>query len=468
MKKYLFLLLFFLFGIPVCAWIFIPSVANPKENEVPALIYNIMQDKPIRICIDFIETSSKNKDGGNKYSKKYIEPSDIRRNKYYDIMTSVIDASFGKYTDNAKKYIERSGRQEEFADVYKQLHTPKTVYINKGAGAKHCDSYPYDNSAVDLRIVAETNNELIRYQTGRAHAFSGSRSYIELFFHPDWIDNSSFSANKVLVNYANEQKYKTILLEPTLRHEIGHTLGLDDQYVGRSIDDEDKIHTLANILYLPSIPSVMGERDKNNNIRELTCDDAEGIINLLDFYSKEDKTYRKNNGWASLCHKDIIYIEAVPAKVSGTEYLEQLAYAKSNYQTALPAAAQRIKNERKAAADAKEKAEEQERQQHEVRAKIDELKYRHKLDSLGRCAICNEYIDNNSIILHSPKKSIKQNGKTIRVEYPYGKCEIKVHKKCWEDFKAQGNKAPWQKWCNEQKQSVPAQNIGNLTQGLSF
>ena len=86
----------------------------------------------------------------------------------------------------------------------------------------------------------------------------------------------------------------------TLLHEIGHYFGLGDQY-------ENRRHLSSSETYSSDVNlqegAVMNNSQETNG--HITCDDADGFINLLDFrlaqLNDNQFSARANEGWKSLC-----------------------------------------------------------------------------------------------------------------------------------------------------------------------
>lgn len=462
MKKILFILLLSAFVLPLNAWVFFKGVANPREEASPYLIYNTMQDKPIRICIDFIETSY---DSSSRKLKKSYMPSGRKRDSYYRQVADIMNRVYAEWINNVKLNIEKSGRANEFKDLMSYLSSPQITYVNYGSSAKNCDEFPEDNTSFDLRLMAETNDEaksFIAVRNGHAAYAGGSvRKHIMIFFHPDYIDenwiNIYAQKHNDFTDYDVQTNAYNILFKPTLLHEFGHVLGLGDQYLGHE-ENGDPIYTLSGITSLAGIKSAM-QRIERGEKHLVTCDDAEGIINLIDFYSKDASSNRRTVGWASLCRRDVIYMEALPSKVSREEHQAQLNYAANGYEGEIPSHIKRIKAQRQAKIE-QEKADAAKAEAEEARAKAEavkaavqrEMDYNKRLESVGYCPICHKHLANDSLKrISTPRRKITANGQFVKYEYPYGKCTVDVHSRCWEKYKSSGLAVPWKTWCSESK-----------------
>lgn len=86
------------------------------------------------------------------------------------------------------------------------------------------------------------------------------------------------------------------------QHETGHSLGLSDQYKQVRSDSHPVYHTAV------SDKSVM------NSSGSVTCDDADGIINLIDLVRGTSRGGEL--GWRSLCRKSkTYYVKGKPVSV---------------------------------------------------------------------------------------------------------------------------------------------------------
>lgn len=457
MRVFILSLLFLAFALPVHSWAFIDSAADKERQGAPFLIENIMQGKPIRVCLDFNETEL---DRANRKLKK-TPLEGKKRDEYYRIASNEIKKLFASHIQNISSLIENSGRKEEFSDILPYLKSPKIVFVNVPYGSSanpvRCEVYPYDNSDLDLRVMLEVNEELRAY-IDRGAAGSSERHYIRIYFHPDYInDNWDLVYHEKygkIPGFDESASAKKILFSYVMTHELGHVLGLADIYEGGN--NVDETYTMDPVIPFYNIKALM-----NNNSEHLTCDDAEGLMNLIDFYSAD--SLRKTRGWSSICFKNVVYVKSIPGKVNSEEYQAQIAYAASGYNGPVPTYIKRVVAEQKArvekyqadtaaqaaaeqAAEAKAKADFQ-KEEAAKRAEIKRL-----IETSPVCPVCGEStaVGEPSIIrIAPPRKKITQ-GSKVWYEYPYGKkCEAFLHRGCRDKYKATGQKYPWNEWCKK-------------------
>ena len=93
-------------------------------------------------------------------------------------------------------------------------------------------------------------------------------------------------------------------------HELGHALGLSDQYLSARSDNSDTV-----------FGSGRDEKSIMNLAAHLTCDDADGLINAIDLLRGTARG--GDNGWKSLCkNSPQIYINGTPG-ISGPYRITQ-------------------------------------------------------------------------------------------------------------------------------------------------
>lgn len=182
---------------------------------------------------------------------------------YYNVADDVTPAQEAVFVRNIKKWpnevlriIREEGRESTFKDIIPVLETK--LVLKKRA----------DNPDVFLKLGEKSECG------GRASGcFSERKTPAEIIVVSDF-----------------ERHFSNIVL-----HEIGHFFGLGDQYERSRYNSHAEYSSDVN----DESGSVM------NDSSSITCDDADGFINLIDiFYIKHDKekiSERTKTGWASLC-----------------------------------------------------------------------------------------------------------------------------------------------------------------------
>ena len=219
------------------------------------LLRRALEGKPIRVDL--------------RYSDASKEP------KYREI----ISAAYAQWFSEPARLIRRAGREEEFADVLPLLERGIKVQF----ADKEEDS--------DIRIYIIPLKQ-VQQACGSAAAGCFSLEPFLLIYMPE--DN-------FLRKLASSGRMS---LQSISLHEIGHSLGLSDQYLqGRSQN--------SHSVYSGPEPSQSAMRSNN----KLTCDDADGIINLIDITRGTSRGGAE--GWRSLCKKsDVYYANGAPVRQS--------------------------------------------------------------------------------------------------------------------------------------------------------
>ena len=430
MKKLISIFCILTFGVMSAnAWIFL------KDAEVRAegltLLKLVSKKGNLRICMDYDSDYFWRSEG---YVKKYKEVEDL------------VEKGYNEWLAVFRAQIEKEGRGEEFQDVLKLL--PKRVaftFVNEpevleGITFKRpereanpgCTArYAYDHK-IDLIIHINAAPEFYNGECATTH--NGTyRDSIKFF--PDVSSRGNYNRSM-----------------DDLVHEIGHTLGLSDMY--KKALDEKRPYSATFYTMLPiepaqnRIPSAMSavsnctvdfhsDRDRYTHI---SCDDIDGIINVLDHYYPEETFGRSTTGWLSLCpNKKVAYAYSVPFVVSEEEMQAQQAFVEygreeepplvdkiqeaenksSQFEKALQAQ-QRALAERK-------QAQQQERLRKEAQAdSLINLQAQRELDKMNKslygqvCPICYHEIG----VDEEPVYKAFTNSKTKR------KGQIAVHQHC--------------------------------------
>ncbi len=494
-KFFIFIISVFFTSAPLCAWVFLDDVENQAKGKdiVPFFAYNLVNGGKARACVDFIQTyyeestpekiaeikrelaaKGKRAPASPRYyrevKKAQAKPALVRA-QYYNATTLIADA-YNAHLTNAVNTITKSGRSSEFYDTLNLLIAYKKpadliTFVNtpdKYGNSKNCAQYGYDNKYIDLRLMFEVNDELKTLLNANAAgtASNAERKSIDIYYIPECVNDKE----NCLVNLIDDERYAaTLRANPSLRsvlsqydfkhtitHELGHSLGLGDQYPLSSAQKNalSKSYTLEGIEDLNSIKSIL------NDAPNLTCDDAEGLINLMDFYDNKSKSERKVYGWASLCEgRNVMYLNSVAVKITPQEHAAQLKFAASGYSGAEPAHLKRVRQEVQSVLtkDARAAAQIQEdiaRREQEHQAAV---------DSVPVCPVCGEKVYEGSLV---PPPNLPGTPKGKKNPNPAYKCSLQMHRACYTKFKnkywapgmqqAQRIKA-WNAMCDKQKAS---------------
>ena len=220
-------------------------------------IYNLITGKPVKYAITFEE---------------YPEQNSLSDSIWEKYAFDKIQKAFNAWPQDTKHIIEKSGRAEEFKDILSILNNRKINFtrVNKE----------------EADIVFEFVNYKGARFTFNTHDLS-EQKHIK-------VPNPPY--------FGKEEQKK---LDSFLLHEIGHYYGLGDRYqegingssvVNSTTGDTDSDSIMASSLGL-----------------KLTCDDAEGIINLIDltqFYMTGKYFPRAEKGWNGICKNKKHYRQA--------------------------------------------------------------------------------------------------------------------------------------------------------------
>ena len=188
--------------------------------------------------------------------------------KHYDKLSRLIAQSYNDWFANAAQYIEKSGREAEFADILPVLRQGVHTQIS--------------DFGKDINFVFMPLKD-IQWKCGRGAA--GCYTLNEKVPHI-YLPSNTGLISFLSLGQENKKRIST--------HEIGHSLGLSDQYFqARSLNSDE----------------IYGSTEERNTVmkhaRRLTCDDADGIINLIDI--TQGTRRGGNNGWKTLCPKSQEY-----------------------------------------------------------------------------------------------------------------------------------------------------------------
>ncbi|MBP5403641.1 MAG: hypothetical protein J6Y17_00945 [Elusimicrobiaceae bacterium] len=193
---------------------------------------------------------------------------DAYTDKHYDKLSRLIVDSYNDWFFNAARHIEQSGREAEFADILPILRQGVRVQMSEQGS--------------DVNFVFMPFKE-VQWQCGRGAG--GCYTLNEPIPH---IYLPADTGLLKVLSLGRESKKRLGT------HEIGHSLGFSDQYFqARSIN--------SDVIY--------GSTEERDTIMQhaghLTCDDADGMINLIDITRGTRRG--GDHGWKTLCPKSQEY-----------------------------------------------------------------------------------------------------------------------------------------------------------------
>ena len=192
-----------------------PGEHHTEKRDTYTILYQLSSGKPISVFIEF----------------KNPTPDNVR--KEYQ---KAIENSYKEWFKNAEKFIKESGHKKDFSQVLTRLKKPKVKFISSKQEA-------------DLVVVVEPlatvqedcdGRELLLNMVGGCVVLANENK--GHMFLPELEDVRSFTLKEKpqLANVKNVER--RVLFTAILPHEIGHTLGLADQY-------EQAIHRTSHRLY---------------------------------------------------------------------------------------------------------------------------------------------------------------------------------------------------------------------------
>lgn len=216
--------------------------ANPTRGaNAQSLLSKFLQGKPVRISVSTLPEWSKT-------PREYYEQLDQFYKEWFSSVITII---------------EKSGRQNEFADLLPLFKRIKTQFVKEGEPAD-----------VIVKILPEI---IIQLQCG------ASACYIVKPYDPDYVPQMLLSQE----NSKESRRVQERTFKKQALHEIGHSLGLNDQYA--QARNKNPSRYASAYIY----DGIM------NKSSRISCDEADGLINLSDILRGTARG--GNKGWKSLC-----------------------------------------------------------------------------------------------------------------------------------------------------------------------
>ncbi len=446
MKKTFSFCMLLLLSMPASAWVFLTDAQEKATGILLPKIIN-QQGQNLRVCMDVLDENDKS---------MYNSPADrTLALEHYNQTKPFIASAYQTWFDTLRSTIINSGRQKEFADVLALLPSQPLSFNFVNPDATPC----YDDSKQDLYIRLDLA------------PVGGHQAYIRV--------HNNFAAMTLFQKeYKIPERLKRIIL-----HEAGHTLGLGDMYSQKEgADYNSSLYSMANIQKLSSIPSCMNENCSGNMERRiviktyerlgeegsrrssqeevmlfhpysnelLTCDDMDGLVNLLDFYFPSKMSNRRSQGWLSFCKdKNVAYVASLPVALSEqdkTDFIKFISQGRRGFFPVvqkLQAARQRAEHSESLAAQAKEQQRMQEQQKRvqdslaiaiasqqkekAYQANLAEYKSRPKVPN--ECPVCHKPLVSGHLSYHAVRLCDRDENGNIRLG-----C-IFIHQGCKGDLK---------------------------------
>lgn len=176
----------------------------------------------------------------------------------------------------ALQQIEKAGRTEEFADLLPLLKQKPNLQRTN------------DRKQADVQVLFASPSEL--------------RSNCDETALACFIFNKLIIVPEVVTYHDKSTNYNEVL--SSLIHEVGHFYGMADQYYNGAEKNASAVYSTSDRI------------DSDNSLmaysKKLSCDDADGFINLIDITQNRLKgqfSPRAQKGWQSFCD-DTLYKKA--------------------------------------------------------------------------------------------------------------------------------------------------------------
>lgn len=226
------------------------STSNEQtvKNYKYYAMYKLLTGSPVRYTVVFEE---------------YPEQTSLSDSIWEKFVFEKIQKAFDRWVDDTKLIINKSGRASEFKDITDILNKGKIKLVR--------------SSKEDADIIFEFVN------------YKGARFVFNT-------DNLSERKRIQAPNPAYFDKKEQKKIDNFLLHEVGHYYGLGDRY-------QEEISASS------PVNSTTGDTDSDSVMASnlgtrLTCDDAEGFINLMDitlFFINGKYPARSQKGWKGIC-----------------------------------------------------------------------------------------------------------------------------------------------------------------------
>lgn len=411
MKRLVWGLLFCFFAAHSEAWVFLDSV-NP--NASGWILPKIISGRSVHVCIDVVDRQT----NPVSHRRQTVPYAGEHLPEYYQQAAKVTQAAYQSWFDNLRIQIRQTKRKKEFKDLLALM--PERVafsFINGPQG-----EYPYISceqlpaQEIDLRIRAT----LFKQSSG-GYAVQQGRASFTFWLQPQNMGLAEDNDPQFVIKDRSSLQIA--------RHEAGHTLGLGDLYIANASPENSSIYTLEAFYPAKSIASVM------NKEADLTCDDADGLANLLDFFAGHTSSSRREKGWISFCPgRHIAYAHALPVEITSAQMEELRSFAQNGWEGKNPIAAP-LSAARHKADSLRAEAQSLAAQRHtsQTREALKQgLSLKSNKPTLSvhaphRCAVCGQEITEADF---------------VRLSYPKKEVWAFVHRACNQKRKQQGGKIP--------------------------
>lgn len=265
----------------------------PEMMQDSSLLFTYLGKKQVvqPVCIRTVQEGDTFAPGLGKYKNQE------------GLLLQKTQVAFDYWINGLPAFLEASGRADEFRDLL--TIWPQQVVLQRNENCSNPDT-----------LILEFTTNKSRFE---AKAYASQRGGRIRIFGEDAL---LFSALKD---------------DSLLGHEVGHLMGLADQYRGAN-DMGSEYHMHPDFSFLSVLNTDGGSlrdvqrrfwvksmmTDKKNDMRQMYPDDADGVINLVDFiqvYRRNQPSRRATQGWKSfsLGNQNVYYAYALPFRVNPAE-----------------------------------------------------------------------------------------------------------------------------------------------------
>ena len=209
-------------------------------------------------------------------------------------------ATYQDWANATKYFVSKTGKEKNFTQVLGRLQKMQVQFVSV-------------LSQADLKVFITDNRDLISSSCSGAEGIDLSieacisrTEKIPVFYMPSYsLMLAEFKQREWAEKREISQEMKDAYFDKVMWHEIGHTLGLADQY--REANPNVRAHVMYRSTHVRE--GIM------NGAWTITCDDADGIVNLIDVIAGVEPN--RKQGWPSLCpDSPDVYVKGV-AKGTG-------------------------------------------------------------------------------------------------------------------------------------------------------
>ncbi|MBR2865343.1 MAG: hypothetical protein IKC13_03615 [Elusimicrobiaceae bacterium] len=316
MKKFLAFFILLFFSGSSFAWVFTTEAVELDTKSI--LLDKLISTRQLNVCI---------------HVRHHEAGRDCNTSACADMHGStkvLFEAAYRYWFSSLKNIIIGSGRQREFADILALL--PDQLSFSYSNGPENnfasCDYHTFKTNFANIDLILMPFTHLTQWSPGALvegghYNKSGNpqqaRAKVTLDFYYQsenfGVDGYPLTQGKKNTHKVGENNRSSF---HTMTHELGHSLGLGDLYAAAVANSyNSRLYTTHHIMPGPKTDSIM------NTSIGLTCDDMDGLVNLLDHYYGETRlknSIRRQKGWLSFCQdKNIAYAYGLPFSVTKQE-----------------------------------------------------------------------------------------------------------------------------------------------------